>query len=104
MKFLVFIFSIYILLLPAIPCADSVNCEQIENSKTQHDQENNHEEKPCNPFCFCNCCGSIIFSYIDKIHSEDIQTSYFSKEQKAANQYFIANKMLNAIWQPPRAI
>ncbi|MEI9955372.1 MAG: DUF6660 family protein [Ferruginibacter sp.] len=60
MKLLAILFSFYILLLPALPCRDSKECntdkQTVMIQPDNHDQHH-HEDEGCSPFCSCACCG-----------------------------------------------
>jgi hypothetical protein len=64
MKVFTFIFSLYILVLIAIPCVD----RPFENTlhPTEHAGQASHDHGAgsdhCSPFCDCNCCGMQVLS------------------------------------------
>lgn len=54
-KFLSVILTLYLALLTAVPCADSIPGHQAGMEQTGH---HDHEGEPdgCSPLCCCNCC------------------------------------------------
>lgn len=100
MKFFVYILSLYILVLIAIPCIDKPVVNTIQKIELSHN-DNNHQSNSdrCSPFCTCDCCiipviqqdSSIQFDCFDYIYREytDYSVSYISS-------------LFVTIWQPPK--
>ena len=102
-KFLIKIFSIYILLLPCIACTDVNECvDTLKISSYQQPSENHHEEEACNPFCNCACCGHVVSP--NSINNEIIVTGFlFPKKQNFFyNSISLSFDFYGNIWQPPK--
>jgi hypothetical protein len=105
-KFLTIIFAFYVLILPCIPCADKDECNdstktEITNATNDH-KDHQHENKNCNPFCSCACCGHIFFPNfrLEKItvtkHLENLKQQFFYTNISLSSNFF------GNIWQPPK--
>ena len=103
MKFVFFLFGIYLLALSCMPCSDST--ETSAGTEVTVSPAGNHEEhskEACTPFCVCSCCSVSVFynqpvkitAAKPAIHS----TTYFIQQDNNIRT------TQNAIWQPPRAI
>lgn len=95
-------FSIYILVLAALPCADGPedHCmqqvNQCQTDNTNHPDDIDH----CSPFCTCNCCVSPIvvaqtfIVYFDcSCLLQEFRDSYPTNNIATVNIPF---------WQPPK--
>jgi hypothetical protein len=97
------IMAFYLLLLAAMPCSDSEECE-IQAKTTEQTNHNGHEdeeEEGCTPFCICACCPTHI--YVSDLLTDNFCTPAFSvssSEIKTEIRSFISH----AIWQPPRSV
>jgi hypothetical protein len=101
MKFFASILSVYILLLTATPCVDTLQDNNLLRlGLSSHNTDNNHSDaNRCTPFCTCDCCiipviqqdSSIQFDCFDYIYREytDYSVSYISS-------------LFVTIWQPPK--
>jgi hypothetical protein len=56
MKYVAFIFSIYILTLNLAPCADSVVTDDAKIESSQNTSDHHQDLDVCSPFCSCQCC------------------------------------------------
>jgi hypothetical protein len=104
-KLLAFIFSWYILLLPALPCADSKECKPADKTVVAaagcQGQQHQHEDEACSPFCACACCGQVYTSGFQ------LNKSNPTKPATQKQQYFytsasLSSRYLGTIWQPPK--
>ncbi len=103
MRFVAVIFSIYMLVLTAIPCIDSyydVNSPyKTELTQENHASHHHNDSDNCSPFCTCNCCAtSVVF------HTQMAQLTCFSftaKQYFPVTSVFISDPLAN-IWQPPK--
>jgi hypothetical protein len=97
------IFSIYILVLSAVPCGDEKDCTEFSQEhysiKANGEQGNAHHEEACTPFCICACCGIQGFVSIVPIdfnvHSE-LRIANFQ------NPLSLIKDISLSIWQPPK--
>jgi hypothetical protein len=98
-----FIFSIYIFLLPGIACAGENNCkDELEHVGTKAADHEEHEKEDCGNFCTCTCCVHIVsvnfqssVINIDKPITESTKLSFYHNISLPSN-YF------GNIWQPPK--
>lgn len=104
-KFPVFIYMLYILVLPCFPCSDSDECEQSTTAVSiRPDQHKGHahQDETCNPFCSCACCGQTLYPsfYLEKIvvstPTGDTLHLAYSRDSAFPTGYPVN------IWQPPR--
>ncbi|MGB4844750.1 MAG: DUF6660 family protein [Ferruginibacter sp.] len=102
MKIFVFIFSLYLIILPGITCAAAFGCtDEIQNSITQTDNHTDDEDEDCGSFCTCSCCMHIVTV------STAFQEMLMEKPVINPNHFFYTNISLPSnyfgnIWQPPR--
>ena len=93
--------AFYLLLLAAIPCSDSEECENDLITAQSNHSEHEGEVEGCTPFCICACCPTHI--YVANLLTENLPTLVFSispSETKTEIRSFISH----AIWQPPRTV
>ena len=88
MKFIAFIFSIYILALNFAPCVD--NSEIDDNVKTEISQTNGDEHQHqdsdlCSPFCMCHCCQITVMQFQFPYTKLDLKNNF---TQKYNTSYF----------------
>jgi hypothetical protein len=100
MKLLTIIFSLYILGLSVITCADAeqVSEEFIEYHQTNDDHDHNSEEDFCSPLCVCNCCRTNItitqlFSFVPELKVKKEFVDFYRVQQSGP---------VFSIWQPPK--
>ena len=101
MKFVAFILSIYILVLTAMPCADSPHANdllkmELSGLKT----DNNHRDSnPCSPFCTCDCCITPVMQQDNSLHLDC--TDYVYRDYSEYSVSYISS-LFASIWQPPK--
>ncbi len=65
MKYVVFIWLLYLSSLMALPCADASVHDDEHGYEQQHHHTGDPDNDGCSPFCFCHCCqGHITVSYL----------------------------------------
>ncbi|WP_212003841.1 DUF6660 family protein [Chitinophaga sp. HK235] len=105
MKWLLFIFSIYVLTLSAVPCCGNDYCCEEETALTkdsqQHNEHENHNkpELPCSPFFSCNTCHGVVIPEITKSEPETIPLPgniYYDHTKQSLPEF------PTSIWQPPQ--
>ncbi|MGG9963900.1 DUF6660 family protein [Ferruginibacter sp. SUN106] len=105
MKWLAFIFSWYILLLPALPCADSNECKPVDQTKVSatdcRGQQHQHEDEACSPFCACACCGQV-FAPGFQLNKINLTKPATQKQQYFYTSVSLSSRHLGTIWQPPK--
>lgn len=103
MKVFSFIFALYFLGLATIPCCEREDCAEVKNSVTAYihtgdNQDTQHKNEVCSPFCTCNCCGGVtIIPNSDKT----IIAQQPSKQLSNFTQNF-PSEIPFSIWQPPK--
>lgn len=107
MRFLVLIFSFYLLAISVLPCSDAHNDCNNSKSKTELVQTHDHEKDAndfCSPFCNCNCCSTVaVFSHNNSYQKTSIPDLINSEKFPSFDFLFVSNYNGN-IWQPPRIL
>ncbi|NDU95118.1 DUF6660 family protein [Spirosoma terrae] len=105
MKVVVYVFSLWILLLSGLPCPDA-DCHAHERvtantATSQHTDEQDHKA-PCSPFCHCaTCLGFSVplpFGYTRPAQS---MTAGLSQQIFTYLSPFLAD-VARSVWQPPK--
>ncbi|WP_425430498.1 DUF6660 family protein [Chitinophaga niastensis] len=106
MKWVVYIFSFYVLVLSGIPCnADDGCCtDEISATTTSNRESGNADHKPacpCSPFFACSACHGVVIP--------DNRIEFFKALPPVAKLHFFYSKQSlsdfpAAIWQPPKTI
>jgi hypothetical protein len=95
MKWFVYIFSFYILVLSDIPCSAGDDCCNDEQANHSDDKPTS----PCAPFFACGTYHGVtipdIFTELPKEVPPTITLQYFYKEQALPH-------FSTSIWQPPK--
>ncbi|RPD38296.1 DUF6660 family protein [Chitinophaga barathri] len=106
MKWLMILFSLYILALSAVPCCgDDFCCEDevmaFETGEAGHEEhDHNKPDAPCSPFFSCNTCHGVVVPDIDPAVTPGLTT------EKSLRFYYtehFLSEYATAIWQPPQA-
>jgi hypothetical protein len=104
-KYFALLFNLYLLVLPCLPCKDSVDCANENKTSYGINKESspkeNHKEDNCTPFCHCNCCSTPCFYFVSGKEKTNTKI-YTVKKFILLDEVFTSNN-INAIWQPPRA-
>lgn len=106
-KYLAYIFSVYIFVLACLPCTDSTECDdytqasQVAQADTH--QDHSHETEACSSFCLCSCCGQQI-SQLSFSNPLPQPKSPVQEETKAHSLYrsSACPDFYGNIWQPPK--
>jgi len=100
MKFLIALFSLYILTLSCVPCSCEDDCAESEISTTA---TNDHQQEKdfCTPFCTCSCCH--IMATTLKLNPLTPKATVFNQSEKLfeTDQRFSSYNN-RPIWQPPQ--
>ncbi|WPR71215.1 DUF6660 family protein [Flavobacterium sp. NG2] len=106
MKMLNIIFSIYLVVLSCLPCADKLAdslAHQAEiHSTTDAEHSHDVDNDLCSPFCVCSCCGFHTLTYVAVVPTlvtvlfEEIKSSHSFYTSIASSNFF------GSIWQPPQ--
>lgn len=100
MRIFVFIISIFVLGLAAIPCTDIF----IDKTKTETiskiDRAHSSTQDYCSPFCACQCCQVQVTEFesvvIEKPLKKEISTAYFSYNNQDGKDIY------QSLFKPPR--
>ena len=104
-KIIALIFSIYLLILPCVACAETDTCnDDLQSSVTQtgNHPEPGKEKEDCGSFCTCSCCVHIVSVNFQlyKISAEKLldrnRLRLFYDDISLPSNYF------GNIWQPPK--
>lgn len=103
MKYVAFIFSIYILTLNFVPCGDEIKSDENTHIEISENITNEHQHNNCSvcsPFCLCNCCHINIISFTPisfclTTINNGFKTNFFYLEN-------IKKDILRDILQPPK--
>lgn len=108
MKWIVFIWAVYLLSLSVVPCSDAYNnCNpssppSAATANTEHHHDNDTDDT-CTPFCHCACC-SISIVLVQKMIPLVANTSFlFQLPAKTPINTAFLSRYDSRIWQPPRA-
>ncbi|WP_073370954.1 DUF6660 family protein [Flavobacterium fluvii] len=104
MKIINCIFSIYLIVLSCLPCADlevgslSHPSQEITSNTDKHSHEKSNDA--CSPFCVCNCCGSQILVYQTNYSFSSFRNIIYTKVPEC--QSLLTSSYFGSIWQPPQ--
>ncbi|MEP7238608.1 MAG: DUF6660 family protein [Ferruginibacter sp.] len=103
MKIIVFIFSIYLLVLPGMACAETDGCtDELQSSVTQTGNHTQHEQEDCGAFCTCSCCVHIVsVSFQIPVIIID-KPVVKGKLLSCYNNILLPSNYFGNIWQPPK--
>jgi hypothetical protein len=104
-KLITVLFSIYIIALSCLPCADAgkavVNDSKTFQSET-HSATDEHTDDACSPFCICNCCHYSDFHKTADAVKKEVILRTFTEMQGTAYTSTLFSTFHNSIWQPPQ--
>lgn len=105
MKYLAFIFTIYLMGMMVLPCSDAYNeCTPTTQANVKVTDNHSHgtdENDNCSPFCNCSCCHTIVDAKFAAQYSVATKPSFKETKFIFTNQRFVSNYYGN-IWQPPK--
>jgi|UniRef100_F4C0Z2 hypothetical protein len=105
MKWLVYLFSIYVLVLSAVPCGAEDNC-CIDETYSLAEREKPAEERnhrsvcPCSPFFSCGVCSGAVLPNAIMAVSKELSPIL---QQPFSYQEYPLLELPRTIWQPPKA-
>ncbi len=105
MKIFALLFSIYVLCISVMPCADNEDGEILSEQAAGYvadTHHSGHEADPehCPPFCACTCCGQVFgtgFLQGTISFALPVAQQHFT----AYTSSFVSEVYFN-IWQPPK--
>ncbi len=108
MRYLYVLFSIYMIFLSTMPCADvevGSSAHSYSEHKTEKDQ-NTHDKHNdlCSPFCSCNCCGSQVLTYSQPMFFKVQSVAERIETQLPVYNSVLASNFFGSIWQPPQLV
>lgn len=120
MKFISFIFSIYIFSLSLIPCGDGgdgiveiiqaiIGLEHAQHADhadhTDHTDHTDHSndcgDDPCTSLCICSCCSTAIDIPVE-LYNLNFELTPLPRPVIFSIQHFNSSANHLSIWQPPR--
>jgi len=108
MKFISCIFSIYLIVLSCLPCADMETHSSIQSSKeiSSNDENHSHDKNgdTCSPFCICNCCGSQVFAYSADYFYNFVSVKTLIDKKIPEYKSVLTSNFFGSIWQPPQIV
>ena len=103
MRLIAVIFSMYVIMLTAIPCIDRYyDANQVDKTELTHENQDSHHHSDsdnCSPFCTCNCCATAVI--IQPMMVKLTCFSFIQKQYFPVTSVFISDPLAN-IWQPPK--
>jgi hypothetical protein len=101
-----FIFSIYLVALSCLPCADievnSLAHSSPEVAANHDDHSHDKESDLCSPFCICNCCGQQILNFSQEIAPQFRKIALEINTQIPTYKSILTSNFYGSIWQPPQ--
>ncbi|WP_269225441.1 DUF6660 family protein [Flavobacterium eburneipallidum] len=97
------IFSIYLIVLSCMPCADTEasNLSYSSQKITSNTDKHSHDTTDaCSPFCICNCCGSPVFVYYTHYNFSSFRNTIDTKVSEYPS--LLTSSYFGSIWQPPQ--
>ncbi|MGK4567447.1 DUF6660 family protein [Flavobacterium sp. 3HN19-14] len=101
MKWLLTIFSIYLISLTVLPCHDSAECS-VGKTKIAASHSHSDEDEQCSPFCSCACCGVQIAQFSPHVFLLRKNEPVIIDRQPSFYVSAFAEEMSFSIWQPPK--
>lgn len=99
------IFSLYLIMLSCLPCADMEVNDPIHSSKEISSNDENHshnkDNDTCSPFCICNCCGGQGFTCITNNYNL-ISVRTLIDKKNPEYKSILSSNFFGSIWQPPQ--
>jgi hypothetical protein len=102
MKYLAFIFSVYMTILAVLPCQDNTDViarvMQVSIQKS-HSPGDERAQEACPPFCTCSCCTTartLTATVTTTVFTKSITQEYPDYSIPAVQEQPIK------IWQPPQ--
>lgn len=105
MKLITILFSIYIITLSCLPCADAGVTVGKEIASLHTDTKSPSDkqlEDVCSPFCICNCCHCSGFYKSNDYIKRALTINTFIEKQTTEYTSTLFSNFQNSIWQPPQ--
>jgi len=101
-KIFVFLFSVYLLVLPGVSCAETLVCADETTQLIQAENHEEHQEEDCGSFCNCSCCVHIVSVNYQQNVLEVKKTVLVNSRVFFYCDVTIPSNYFGNIWQPPR--
>jgi len=105
MKWLLVIWSVYLLGLSLFPCSDRTNGCEDDIAITLPAENHNHSEDTddgCSPFCHCSCCSISLTVYNFGAFTLTSPLAEFKEEGVYRPYSNFYSSYQGTIWQPPK--
>jgi hypothetical protein len=105
MKWIVYIFSFYLISLTIVPCSDGLNMTHSAKNEltTTHDHNSEHSDL-CTPFCSCNCCRTHVNIENASTIYEFHQSIAFLEKDFSNTEFEFTSNYSGSFWHPPQNI
>lgn len=105
MRWIITIWTFYLMVLSSLPCSDASNqCEDtVPKIETAQAHEHNQDsDDNCSPFCYCSCCSVSIGSFNFKPFEIKQPKVAFSTKKFTIRDYNLISRYQGNIWNPPK--
>ena len=105
MKFINLIFSIYIVALSCLPCADAESDFENKTVSIHNEKKapsDKHHDDACSPFCICSCCHCNGFYKTVDCAENTVAIKTVTRRNKIEYTSTLFSNFHNYIWQPPQ--
>jgi len=99
MRFLALLFSMYILLLTSLSCAEMKEKDHAQNVPVSQRSSNHDNCSECSPFCTCNCCATPMVCQMDLVV---FKVSILVRKHETNYPTLFVTQRSGDIWQPPQ--
>ncbi|TDD95945.1 DUF6660 family protein [Flavobacterium cellulosilyticum] len=100
------LFSIYLIVLSCLPCADleanSAVHSSLEKSLIADNHSHEKSSDTCSPFCICNCCGCQGYTYNIIYTHIFFSTKTLIDKKTPEYKSILTSNFYGSIWQPPQ--
>ena len=101
MKWIILIFSLFIIYALTLPCADKKDqCAKIHTEKVPENHNDDLSDN-CSPFCFCTCCSIIVVLSCYHFDCKPIPVNEIT-DFSIIQSHFAG--YIPSVWQPPKTI
>lgn len=104
MKWILTIWTFYLMVLTSLPCSDASNqCEDTPKIETAQSHDHNQDsDDACSPLCYCSCCSVTIATY--HFQAFEIRKPKVAVITKKIifRDYTLTSNYYGSIWHPPK--
>ncbi len=93
------LFAFYFAALAFTPCSDKEDCNEVNHEQTAQNQNHEHQDEACTPFCVCSCCATHVVNttFQNQFVIASIEVSSYREIPTSKVQGAVL-----PIWQPPQ--